>query len=336
MHEAETASNRSLRDRLAGLRLFRPLYRDGIVGTVRWIFLEPLLLKVLSPRWANPVRNGYVIRYIRATLFGGLHRRAQAGLFPRRRAVEGYTIRAPLDMADGRFEPFLTMLIRKLLAGHATFVDCGAYVGYYTALASALGHHVIAIEPNPDNAQILLRNIIDNGWTNTRVEIVALGAEPAIMPLSNSGIYASLVDGWAGVTKRSLLVPQRRLDDIALTSCNDGAHTLIKIDVEGSEFAVLSGSEKLLEQEPAPCWLVEVIQGGLAPNVSEAEWEAVFKKFFSAGYRAWALVTEPNRLLEVTAAELATARYSSDLRGVSMFLFARCDACVAALAPEFG
>jgi len=335
MYEVKPAAYARFLNRLKNFRRLRHLWPDGILGAARWVFLEPVL-DLLSPRWCNPVRNGYLIRYFRATLFGGLHRRALADLFPRRPTVQGYTMRAPRDMTDGRFEPFITMLMRKLLPGHVTFVDCGAHVGYYTALASALGRDVIAIEPDPDNAQILLRNLLDNGWVNARVEMAALGETPGIMHLRNSGIYASLVDGWAGTTKRSLLVPQRRLDDIVPTSCSNGLHLLIKLDVEGSELAAVSGSERLLAQEPAPCWLVEVIPGGLSPYVDKGEWETLLKKFLSAGYRAWGLVNWPKyRLLEVTAAELGTSRYSSDLRDVYMFLFSRNAACVAALPPEF-
>jgi len=64
-----------------------------------------------------------------------------------------------------------------------------------------------------------------------------------------------------------------------------GKRLAIKIDVEGHEYSVLTGSFGLLSMEPAPVWIIEHglqenFDGGLNPNFRK-----VFEVFLGEGLR---------------------------------------------------
>ncbi len=62
--------------------------------------------------------------------------------------------------------------IRELLREGQTFVDVGANVGCISFLAARIvGPRglVVAVEPNPDNLQLLYAGIVLNGFGNVRV-----------------------------------------------------------------------------------------------------------------------------------------------------------------------
>lgn len=75
-------------------------------------------------------------------------------------------------LAAGLYEPSVARLFENILGEGMTMVDLGANIGYYTLLASRLvgrSGRVYAFEPDPENHQYLLRNIVANGCRNVTV-----------------------------------------------------------------------------------------------------------------------------------------------------------------------
>jgi len=71
----------------------------------------------------------------------------------------------------GTWEPRTTEYIKTHLKPGQTFLDIGAQVGYFSALASSLGATVIAFEPSSENRKYLAENcpgiqIIDKALSN--------------------------------------------------------------------------------------------------------------------------------------------------------------------------
>ena len=60
-------------------------------------------------------------------------------------------------LSSGLWEPFVTRVYQQALTFHhdAVVVDVGANIGYYTLLAAAMGHSVIAVEPQHENLRRL-------------------------------------------------------------------------------------------------------------------------------------------------------------------------------------
>jgi FkbM family methyltransferase len=135
-----------------------------------------------------------------------------------------------------------------------TVIDIGAHIGRYTITSSQqVGNtgKVVAIEADPDNFQLLKRNIVLNNLTNVLPLNYAVFSTRTRMKLyeqSASAKYNSLMLTRAAKTKNYVEVNADTLDSILkLNEVNQV--NWIKIDVEGAEFEVLKGSTKTLSSE---------------------------------------------------------------------------------------
>jgi FkbM family methyltransferase len=143
-------------------------------------------------------------------------------------------------------------LLDRLVRPGATVVDVGANIGYNTVhaarLAGPLGR-VVAVEPTPDNLDVLRRNVEAAELTNVVIEPVAVGraaeirslfvrgARSAVNSLFAESCYASVTD--------VLQVAVLPLDELV-----EGRADVVKIDVEGAEIDVLEGMTRLLRSPP--------------------------------------------------------------------------------------
>lgn len=162
------------------------------------------------------------------------------------------------------------------------FVDVGANVGFFTLIASRHGVPTLAFEPDPDNVQLLCRNLnLSAGSAPVEVLPVAMSDRIAVVTLLGAGQGASLEHGWDGVRSRTeRLVSATTLD--TLLAGREG-RLLIKIDVEEHEGAVLRGAGATLLRDPPPTWLIEH-----GPAVA-ADYLEPFELFWSHGYEVLAL-----------------------------------------------
>lgn len=148
-------------------------------------------------------------------------------------------------MRRGHFESDVVQLLALLgkERNYKTFVDIGAHHGYFCCLANVLGLSIFAVEPNPINHSILMKNLKDNGVNPINVMNVALGERVGDIKMYGFGTGFSIYKNWAkDVSKESVNVPMTTLDllDLNLNDC------IIKIDVEGAELKVLEGGQEKL------------------------------------------------------------------------------------------
>lgn len=157
---------------------------------------------------------------------------------------------------NGRYEPNEMCAVAGLLRPGMTFVDVGANEGLFTLLASRLigpTGAVHAFEPSPREAGRLAENIDLNGLANVRVHRVALGAAQGTAVLHVADVEHPGHNTLGGLvyheTKQaySVDVPVLTLDQVA---DQEGFERLdlLKIDVEGSETAVLKGAQGVLRR----------------------------------------------------------------------------------------
>jgi FkbM family methyltransferase len=138
----------------------------------------------------------------------------------------------------------------RLCGTGETAVDVGANIGVMTSLLSKrVGEtgQVVSFEAHPEIFQQLARNV--QRWPRRRVECWnrAVSCNQKTMRIQetecfgiNEGTARVANDGAGG---RSFEVMSVRLDDVL----SDRACGVLKIDVEGHEFEVLSGARSLLE-----------------------------------------------------------------------------------------
>jgi FkbM family methyltransferase len=152
-------------------------------------------------------------------------------------------------------------LERELRDGDALY-DVGANVGSYALIAAAVrpGATVVAIEPGPANYAGLCRNVALNGMGGTVVPLpVGLAAETHLGSFGLTDDAAGAADhvldapGAAG----SVPVLAYALDDL-VAAFRLPPPTLLKIDVDGSEDAVLAGASATLDGPHLRSLIVEV------------------------------------------------------------------------------
>ena len=148
------------------------------------------------------------------------------------------------------------MVIEKLLGVDGVFVDAGANQGEFSIAAAKVARQgkIIAFEPVTEYRERLLENMRLNDFTNVQVIPVALGEEESFLP-----IYDALENYSDGTRNEGLptlflsqsrchareVVPVRRLDDV-LQELGISRVDVIKLDIEGSEWAALRGAVNTL------------------------------------------------------------------------------------------
>jgi FkbM family methyltransferase len=121
-----------------------------------------------------------------------------------------------------------------------TFVDVGAYKGYYAVRMARRCEHVIAFEPNPRNRRILEGNARLNGLGNVTILPYAVGEARYRAKLYPAASGSTLLEGY--VDAEPVEVEVVPLDEVV-----DRAG-VIKVDVEGYEARVVQGARKLIER----------------------------------------------------------------------------------------
>ncbi len=149
----------------------------------------------------------------------------------------------------------LTELSRRgIVRRGATVCDVGANIGNHSVYFGRIlgAQQVIAFEPQPHCHETLLFNFALNGLGDERVINAMVG------PTSGAGrLTAFNPVNYGGTTfapDDAGDVPMVSLDD-ALTPREQAEVSLIKIDVEKMEMAVLQGATGLLSRHAPPLWI---------------------------------------------------------------------------------
>lgn len=201
-----------------------------------------------------------------------------------------------LLLLDGTYEHATITFIQSALRPGDVYVDVGANIGTHSiAAALAIGESgsVVAIEPNPAMVRRLTVNLALTNVANVRIAHCAIGLEPKSAYLVASGVHPGtgvLLDRQSDVqehadvrsqndltgmsqwiipipgqnrlgTKSSVAaqvhdVEVRPLDQV-LNNDEVERATLVKIDVEGAEMAVIQSGSFLWDRGNPPAVIVE-------------------------------------------------------------------------------
>lgn len=153
---------------------------------------------------------------------------------------------------QGPWDPYIWDVFVRMLGSSTTgppllVLDVGANLGYFTLMAAALGHRVIAFEPMGHNVARLRSSIARNKGFAQRITLY----QNAVSHTSNAAVALRATHSTnqgngqivaLGTSKEMHLVDTVRLDDLHLQE----PVALMKIDVEGFETAVLDGARTLI------------------------------------------------------------------------------------------
>ncbi|NNM71762.1 FkbM family methyltransferase [Enterovirga aerilata] len=160
----------------------------------------------------------------------------------------------------GTWEPGTLRVLEACLGPGSLFVDIGAWVGTLSLYAASLGAEVVALEADPRALDQLRRNLDANPLLAERVRVIgrALSADGAAVGMgaprkAGDSMSSTLLAG-RGETWTSPGIGAREL----ASELGGRRPDLVKLDIEGGEYAVLptlgpllgSGSPLLLALHP--------------------------------------------------------------------------------------
>jgi FkbM family methyltransferase len=211
------------------------------------------------------------------------------------------------DIESGRmYEPGTWQTLRAILRPGDKYVDVGAHVGTFACLAAALvgpSGWVTAFEPDKTNFRQLVANAHANNFTWLGEHQVAVNEHGGRIVFhrcaDNDGGHAIYDPGRHRGNVATRRKPSRRIVPAttidALDAGGRGAR-LIKIDVEGSEVAVLKGAQHYIAQW-RPAIIAEQNPGGLhCMGTNERELRGLVSRH---GYRTHAIQDSPPFLVPV-------------------------------------
>ena len=208
---------------------------------------------------------------------------------------------------EGIWEPYETSLVLSLLQPGDVFVDVGANIGYFSVIAASVvgeGGTVFAFEPDPDNFRLLQASAGLNGLDQ---RIVAVQA----------GLAAAAGDGHLFLSEDNLgdhqiyTVGDERTS-LPISLYNGSQYLaerlqrldLLKVDTQGSEYAVMAGLLPLLQSLPrVPRIIIELTP--LSLRQAGASGRALIELLASLDQPLWIIDHIEHRLALSNAQELS-------------------------------
>jgi FkbM family methyltransferase len=190
---------------------------------------------------------------------------------------------------NGGFEDAECRLLIALTKPETIAIDVGANVGIHAIpiAASSPTATVLAIEPVPRNARRLQDNIDANSIRNAEVMEVAVGSGEGLITLhvADDPAYASTDAVVRGQREIGQLTVEQTTLDAIWEQAGRPAVSVVKIDVEGAELAVLSGAGALLADQH-PSILIEAHRVQFAAVASVLAREG-YRRQASDGLEPW-------------------------------------------------
>lgn len=185
-------------------------------------------------------------------------------------------------LRDGAFEPATIRLFKEVVKSTMVVLDIGAYVGYYSILASklvGLNGKVYAFEPDPDSFFTLCRNINSNNCVNVTSVQKALSDSSGALEfyihpddVTRTGLFPR--EKWS----KKIIVESTTIDEIIEGRRVD----VVKIDAEGAECMILDGMKETIAANPNLIIIIEMNPAALRDAGCSSD--ALLKKLKGFGY----------------------------------------------------
>lgn len=190
--------------------------------------------------------------------------------------------------------PSTFSLVQTLVPPGGRVLDLGAHIGTFAVTAATWGYEVLAVEASPYNATLLQHNIEANALTQrAQVARTAVGDHVGSTEFIAAGPYGAVAN--SHLTDPTITVPMTTVTKL-LAEKGWAQVDLIKLDVEGSEVAVLRAMADRLKQPDAPPILVE--SNGRTLHFFDETPQSLLQQLESYGYRCY-LVQSSQRLVHV-------------------------------------
>lgn len=218
---------------------------------------------------------------------------------------------------EGIWEPYETALVLASLQPGDVFLDVGANIGYYPVIAAGRvgpGGAVLAFEPDPRNFRLLEENLRLNGCgaTVTAFEVGLADDTRAgrlFLSADNAGDHQIFAAGEGRPSVAIRLCHGAEFLRQRITRLD-----LLKVDVQGAEYAVMTGLLPLLRELPrVPRIIIELTPLSLRQAGSSGR--ELIELLATLGQPLWIIDHIEHRLAPCGAPELA--RWCDDVDTVA-------------------
>ena len=271
-------------------------------------------------KWIIWLAKPFVIRFPRLAILYRSVRDQLKSMDEPKLTPWGFKLAGNAVMEQGVFEPAETEIVRTLLKEVDVLVNVGANVGYYCCHALSMGIPVIAFEPMARNFRYMYKNIKANEWDGVEIFPIALSNKVGLLEIYGDDTGASLIKGWAGIPEDfKSIVPCSTMDAVLSTRLR-GNKALILVDIEGAEKWMLEGSTIMLNNNPKPIWLIEIMTKDHQPNNLKINpnLKSTFQILFQNGYKAFSADKE---MRPITMEEVENVSTGKTEFSVYNFLF---------------
>jgi FkbM family methyltransferase len=219
----------------------------------------------------------------------------------------------------GSYEDYIARLFSYLVKPGDRCLDVGANIGLHTVrLAKLAGPQgeVIAVEPDPDIARRAAENIALNGLANARVIQAAASAVAGETVTLYRAADQNPNRAMASLHPHGHLTGSAaEVRTITVDEACSGPVTLIKIDVEGHEAAVVAGAAQVIERY-SPAIVFEY-----APELLADPAQCPFSRLAGLGYLMYRISNRRNPVTGRCRLELqplhAQPRAGGDILAIS-------------------
>lgn len=160
------------------------------------------------------------------------------------KGMKWYPASADISCLYSNYEPHFTKFLEKELSETDIFYDIGANVGYYSLLVSKICDKVISFEPLPNNLFYIKQHLKLNNIQNvTLIEAAVLD----VKGFSNFSIGLRPSTSHITQSSNAIKVKTVKIDELVKEEII-APPTIMKIDIEGSEFLALKGASDTIKK----------------------------------------------------------------------------------------
>lgn len=167
---------------------------------------------------------------------------------------------------DGLYERFETGFVKRRLKPGHVFLDVGAHIGYYSALAASIVGPkglVLAFEPEPTNMGLLRRNTERYGEV-VQAREMAVADRPGratlyLSPENTGDNRLFKVAGWQDLEVDVTTIDER-------PEIDGRPVDFLKMDIQGLELKALIGAKETIARSPRLAGIIEYWPLGLKLN----------------------------------------------------------------------
>ena len=232
---------------------------------------------------------------------------------PNKKSIFGFQFRGPKEMRLGEYEKYLVDFLVPRFLIDTTFVNIGANIGYFASIAKNLGvQRIIAIEPEKTNFKILASNLEKiNSKSICELLNIAVGEKNEEGELFGHATGASLLKNWEGDVSKSGIKVQIRSLDALIHEYNIENKSIFLIDVEGSEYGLISSSMNSLSTHSDSLWVIEVSMFRTINGVTllDTNFSTFLGLFERMGYHIYSWLGDFQLLGKKEIQDLTSGRY---------------------------